>query len=152
VIQAAAYRGCETYVFTRSEEHQELARTLGAVWAGKPDERAPTKLHCAIDFTPVGETVPIALSSLEKGGRLVMAVIRKRTMIPAMDYAGLLWHEREIKSVANVTRADVDEFLSLAAQIPIVPDVHDFPFEQANSVLRRLKEGKIRGAAVLRFS
>ncbi len=151
VIQVAKNLGCEVYVFTRSEEHQGLARRLGAAWAGRPGDEPPGKLHCAIDFTPVGETVPIALRVLEKGGRLVMAVIRKRNPIPPMDYAELLWNEREIKSVANVTRADVDEFLPLAARIPVIPEVHDFGFEEANRVLLLLKQGKIQGAAVLRF-
>jgi len=151
VIQVARHWGCEVFVFTRSEEHQILAKQLGATWAGNPEDRPPRKLRCAIDFTPVGETVPAALRVLERGGRLVMAVIRKRTPVPAMDYAELLWHEKEIKSVANITRADVHEFLPLASQIPIIPHVLEFRLEEANEVLLQLKQGKIQGAAVLRM-
>lgn len=151
VIQVARHWGCEVFVFTRSGEHQTLARRLGAAWAGKPEDQPPGKLHCAIDFTPVGETVPAALRVLEKGGRLVMAVIRKRTPVPPMDYAELLWHEKEIKSVANITRADAQEFLPLAARIPVIPHVVEFGLEQANQVLLQLKQGNIQGAAVLRM-
>src|SRR4030043_2324467 len=102
VIQMATYLGCEVFVFTRSEEHRNLAGKLGASWGGATEDEAPKKLHCVIDFTPVGETVPLALRGLEKGGRLVMAVIRKRNPIPPMDYAQLLWDEKEIKSGANI--------------------------------------------------
>jgi len=151
VIQMATYLGCEVFVFTRSEEHRNLSKKLGASWAGSPEHEAPKKLHCAIDFTPVGETVPHALRALEKGGRLVMAVIRKRNPIPPMDYAQLLWDEKEIKSVANITRKDAQEFLSLAAEIPIVPEVQEFRLEEANQALIRLKQGKIQGAGVLRM-
>jgi propanol-preferring alcohol dehydrogenase len=151
VIQMATYLGCEVFVFTRSEEHRDLSRKLGASWAGGPEDVAPKKLHCAIDFTPVGETVPVALQALEKGGRLVLAVIRKRNAIPPMDYAQLLWDEKEIKSVANITRKDAQEFLSLAAEIPIVPEVQEFRLEEANQALIRLKQGKIQGAGVLRM-
>ena len=151
VIQMATYLGCEVFVFTRSEEHRNLAKKLGACWAGSPEDEPPNKLHCAIDFTPVGETVPIALRELEKGGRLVMAVIRKRNPIPPMDYAQLLWDEKEIKSVANITRKDAQEFLSLAAEIPIIPEVQEFGLEEANQALILLKQGKIQGAGVLRM-
>jgi propanol-preferring alcohol dehydrogenase len=151
VIQMATYLGCEVFVFTRSEGHRNLARKLGASWAGGPEDETPEKLHCAIDFTPVGETVPHALRALEKGGRLVMAVIRKRNPIPPMDYAQLLWDEKEIKSVANITRKDAQEFLSLAAEIPIIPEVQEFRLEEANQALILLKQGKIQGAGVLRM-
>ena len=120
VIQVAKYWGCEVFVFTRGEDHRKLARKLGASWAGGPEDEPPRKLHCAIDFTPVGETVPHALKVLEKGGRLVLAVIRKRNPIPPLDYARLLWDEKEIKSVANITRRDAREFLPLAAS-PLKP-------------------------------
>jgi propanol-preferring alcohol dehydrogenase len=99
----------------------------------------------------VGETVPNALRVLEKGGRLVMAVIRKRSPIPPLDYARLLWDEKEIKSVANITRKDVQDFLPLAAEIPIIPEVREFGLEGANEALLLLKQGKIQGAAVLRI-
>lgn len=151
VIQMATYLGCEVFVFTRSEEHRNLARKLGASWAGATEDEAPGKLHCAIDFTPVGETVLHALRALEKGGRLVMAVIRKRNPIPPMDYAQLLWDEKEIKSVANITRKDAQEFLSLAAEIPIIPAVQEFRLEEANQALNLLKKGKIQGAGVLKM-
>jgi propanol-preferring alcohol dehydrogenase len=151
VIQVAQYWGCKVFVFTRSEEHRNLAKKLGAAWAGGPADEPPEKLHCAIDFTPVGETVPNALSVLEKGGRLVIAVIRKRNFIPPLDYAKLLWDEKEIKSVANITRKDAQDFLALAAEIPIIPEVQEFELKEANKVLILLKEGEIQGAGVLRM-
>ena len=151
VIQVAKYWGCELFVFTRSEEHRNLAKKLGAAWTGKAEDDSPQRLNCVIDFTPVGETVPSALRVLEKGGRLVMAVIRKRNPIPPLDYAQLLWDEKEIKSVANITRKDVEDFLPLAAEIPIIPEVQEFKLEEANEALVLLKQGKIQGAAVLRM-
>ena len=151
VIQVAKYWGCEVFVFTRSETHRDLAKKLGASWTGGPEDKPPEKLHCAIDFTPVGETVPYALGVLEKGGRLVLAVIRKRNLIPPLDYAQLLWDEKEIKSVANITRKDAQEFLPLAAEIPIIPEVEEFKLEEANQALILLKHGKIQGAGVLRM-
>ena len=151
VIQVAKYWGCEVFVFTRSETHRDLEKKLGASWTGGPEDNPPEKLHCAIDFTPVGETVPYALGVLEKGGRLVLAVIRKRNLIPPLDYAQLLWDEKEIKSVANITRKDAQEFLPLAAEIPIIPEVEEFKLEEANQALILLKHGKIQGAGVLRM-
>ncbi len=149
VLQMAKHRGCAVYVFTRGEEHRRLAKELGADWTGTVADTPPRRLDRAIDFTPVGETVPQALGFLDKGGRLVIAVIRKRTPIPPLDYARLLWEEREIKSVANITRKDVEEFLPLAAQIPIIPETQEFPLEKANDALILLKQGGVRGAAVL---
>ena len=149
VIQVAKYWGCHVFVFSRSEEHRGLARKLGAAWTGTVEDDPPQKVNCAIDFTPIGETVPNALRVLEKGGRLVIAVIRKRNPIPPLDYAELLWSEKEVKSVANVTRKDAQDFLPLAAQIPIIPEVQEFKLEEANEVLMLLKQGKIQGAAVL---
>jgi propanol-preferring alcohol dehydrogenase len=151
VIQIARYWGCEVFVFTRGEGHRNLAKKLGASWTGGPEDEPPKKLHCAIDFTPVGETVPQALSVLEKGGRLVLAVIRKRNSIPPLDYARLLWDEKEIKSVANITRRDAQEFLPLAAEIPIIPEVQEFELGEANQALLLLKQGKIQGAGVLKM-
>ncbi len=151
VIQVARYWGCEVFVLTRSERHRDLAKKLGASWAGGPEDQPPNKLDCAIDFTPVGETVIHALRALQKGGRLVLAVIRKRNPIPPLDYGQLLWDEREIKSVANITRKDVQEFLSLAAKIPIIPEVQEFKLEEANQALLLLKQGKIQGAGALRM-
>jgi propanol-preferring alcohol dehydrogenase len=151
VIQVAQYQGYEVFVFTRSEEHRTLAKKLGASWTGKPEEEPPKKVHCAIDFTPAGETVPKALRVLEKGGRLVIAVIRKRNPIPPMDYAQLLWEEKEIKSVANITREDIQDFLPLAAQIPIISEVQEFELREANKALLLLKQGRIQGAGVIRI-
>jgi len=151
VIQVAKYWGYQVFVFTRGEEHRNLARKLGANWAGGTEDQPPQKLQCAIDFTPVGETVPSALKVLEKAGRLVIAVIRKRNPIPPLDYAQLLWDEKEIKSVANITRKDVRAFLPVAAEIPIIPEVREFSLEQANEALVLLKQGKMHGGAVLRM-
>lgn len=151
VIQVARYWECEVFVFTRSEEHKALARRLGASWIGNPEDRPPKKIDCAIDFTPVGETVANALTVLEKGGRLVVAVIRKRDPVPSLDYSKHLWDEKEIKSVANLTRRDAEDFLALAAQIPIVPEVQEFELAEANHALKLLKQGKIQGSGVLRI-
>lgn len=151
VIQVAKFWGCEVFVFTRSEKHRQLSKKLGASWVGEPSDEPPKKLHSAIDFTPVGETVLYALKGLEKGGRLVIAVIRKRNPIPPLDYAQFLWDEKEIKSVANITRKDAQDFLSLAAEVPIIPEVEEFKLEEANKVLNLLKQGKIQGAGVLRM-
>jgi len=150
VLQLAKYWGCELFVFTRSEEHRNLAKKLGATWTGRAEDNPPQRLNCAIDFTPVGETVPNALRVLEKGGRLVIAVIRKRSPIPPLDYAQLLWDEKEVKSVANITRKDAQDFLPLAAAIPIIPEVQEFELDEANEALILLKQGQIQGAAVLK--
>jgi propanol-preferring alcohol dehydrogenase len=153
-IQVAKHLGCRVFVFTREGQkgHQDLALKLGADWVGVTGEMPPQKLRCAIDFTPVGEPVREALRALEKGGRVVINAIRKVNPIPEMDYAQMLWHEREIKSVANVTRQDALEFLPLAAQIGIKPEVREFPLERANEALLLLKEGRIQGAGVLRIA
>ena len=156
VIQIAKHRypNARVFVFTRpnQEEHQDLARKLGADWVGATGDTPPEKLNCAIDFTPVGVPVREALRNLEKGGRVVINAIRKITPIPELDYAKYLWHEKEMKSVANITRMDVQEFLPLAAEIPIVPEVREFGLEEANEALIVLKQGKIRGAGVLDIS
>jgi len=156
VIQVAKYKfpNCRVFVFTRPGQkvHQDLAKRLGADWVGATGDTPPEKLNRAIDFTPVGVPVKEALRVLEKGGRLVINAIRKETPIPELDYAQHLWHEKEIKSVANVTRKDAQEFLPLAAKIPIVPEVQEFKLEEANEALILLKEGKMRGAGVLRMN
>jgi propanol-preferring alcohol dehydrogenase len=139
------------FVFTRSAEHKDLAKSLGAAWTGSPAEKPPEKINRAIDFTPVGQSIPSALLVMEKGGRLVINAIRKSTPVPQLDYAKHLWLEKEIKSVANVTRRDAEQFLPLAAQIPIVPQVREFELEQANDGLLSLKKATISGAAVLRL-
>jgi len=156
VIQIAKYKfpNGKVFVFTRpgQKEHQDLARRLGADWVGATQETPPVKLDCAIDFTPVGIPVREALRNLERGGRVVINAIRKTTPIPELDYAEHLWYEKEIKSVANVTRKDAQEFLPLAAEIPITPKVQEFRLEEANEALNLLKQGKIQGAGVLKIS
>lgn len=140
------------FVFTKTEQHAELAKTLGAAWTGRLGDMPPVKLDKIMDFTPAGECVRDALKVLNRGGRLVINAIRKETPVPALDYAEYLWLEREIKSVANVTRRDAEEFLPLAAEIPIIPTIEEFPLEQANEVLLRIKQSKLKAAGVLRVS
>lgn len=142
----------KVFVFTRSPEHRELAAKLGAAWTGLPQEKPPEKINRAIDFTPAGETITRALEVMDKGGRLIINAIRKKSPVPQMDYAKHLWHEKQIKSVANVTRRDAEEFLPLAAEIGISPQVEQYDLSQANEVLLKLKQAKIRAAAVLRIS
>lgn len=153
VIQIIRHQCPETdvFVFTRGKSHQQLALELGAVWAGGPDDEPGRKVDRAFDFTPVGETVGRALAQLRKGGRLVINAIRKTTAVDGLDYARHLWHEKEIKSVANVTRQDAAEFLPLAARIPIRPVVEEFALEAVNDALIRLKCSEITGAAVLKI-
>jgi len=146
-IQIARYWGCEVYVFTRSEEHQLHARELGAAWVGQAQDTPPTKLDRAIIFAPAGWLVPLALGHLRKAGTLCINAIHT-SPIPEMPY-DLLWHERIIRSVANATRRDAEEFLSLAAEIPIHTDTQPFDLDDANHVLQLLKRGEINGAAVL---
>jgi propanol-preferring alcohol dehydrogenase len=154
-IQVAKYKypNDRVFVFTRpnQKEHQNLARKLGADWIGATGDTPPQKLDCAIDFTPVGGPVREALRNLQKGGRAVINAIRKTTLIPELDYTEYLWHEKELKSVANVTRKDARAFLPLAAEIPIVPETQEFALKEANEALVMLKEGKMRGAGVLRI-
>jgi propanol-preferring alcohol dehydrogenase len=156
VIQVAKYKypNARVFVFTRphQREHQDLARKLGADWIGATGDTAPERLNSAIDFTPVGEPVREALRNLEKGGRVVINAIRKATLIPELNYTQHLWYEKEVKSVANVTRIDAQEFLPLAAQIPIIPETQEFKLEDANEALILLKEGKMRGAGVLKIA
>jgi alcohol dehydrogenase, propanol-preferring len=156
VIQVAKhkYPNGKVFVFTRprQEGHQSLARKLGADWIGATGDASPEKLDCAIDFTPVGEPVREALRNLQKGGRVVVNAIRKATPIPELDYTEHLWSEKEVKSVANVTRRDAQEFLPLAAEIPIIPETQEFKLEEANEALVLLKAGKIQGAGVLKIA
>ncbi len=139
------------YVFTKTAQHAELAESLGAVWTGRSGDRPPEKLNKIMDFTPVGQCIRDALGVLERGGRLIINAIRKETPVPPLDYAEYLWLEKEIKSVANVTRQDAEEFLPLAARIPIVPTIEEFPLRQANEVLYSIKNSKLRAAAVLKI-
>jgi propanol-preferring alcohol dehydrogenase len=141
----------EVFVFTKTDEHAELAKSLGAVWTGRSGDHPPAKLDRGMDFTPAGECVRDALAVLERGGRLIINAIRKETPVPKLDYAEYLWLEKEIKSVANVTRRDAEEFLPLAAEIPIVPTIEEFPSAQANEVLISIKHSKLSAAGVLRI-
>jgi len=145
----------KAFVFARSEKEREFARELGAVWAGDTAETAPEKLDAIIDTTPVWKPVVEALRNLKPAGRLVINAIRKehtdQDYLLKLDYPEHLWLEKEIKSVANVERRDVAEFLQLAAEIPIKPSVQEFPLEEANAALMEVKESKIRGAKVLRI-
>ncbi len=149
------YPNCKVFVFARSEKERGFAKDLGAVWAGGTEEESPEKLHCIIDTTPAWKPIVAALENLESGGRLVINAIRKeevdKTYLLKLDYPRHLWLEKEIKSVANVARRDVREFLELAAEIPIKPEVQEFTLEEANEALVELKERKIRGAKVLRI-
>jgi propanol-preferring alcohol dehydrogenase len=153
VIQIAkhVYPDSRIFVFTRpgQKDHQELAGKLGADWVGATGDTPPEKLHRAIDFTPAGIPVKEALRNLHRGGRLVINAIRKITPIPELDYNEHLWHEKEIKSVANVTRKDAADFLPLAAEIPVIPEITVFPLCDAEKALIELKHGRIQGAAVL---
>jgi propanol-preferring alcohol dehydrogenase len=143
------------YAFARSERERAFALELGAAWAGDPAAEPPEKPQCIIDTTPVWRPVLLALAHLQRGGRLVINAIRKedadKESLLQLDYVAHLWMEKEIKSVANVTRRDVGEFLQIAAQIPIRPEVQEFSLEQANEALMELKTRKIRGAKVLRI-
>ncbi len=153
VIQVAKYKfpDCRVFVFTRSKEHKDMAKKLGADWVGAIEDNPPRKHDCAIDFTPVGITLREALRNLEKGGRVVVNVIRKETPVPELDYTQYLWHEKELKSVANITRKDIEEFLLLAAKIPILPEIQEFELAQANEALLLLKRGKINGLGILKM-
>ena len=150
VLQCARHLGCEVRVFTRSREHQELAKKLGAAWVGAASEPAPGQLDAAILFAPVGSLVPPALAALRKGGTLALAGITM-SPIPQLDYSSL-YHERMVRSVANATREDARDFLELAAAVPVRTEVEVFELEQANAALQALKSSRIQGAGVLRVS
>lgn len=150
-IQIARHWGCRVYVFTRSEEHRRLAKKLGASWTGLAEEDPRTKLDSAIIFAPAGNLYLEALRVLERGGTVVSAGIHM-SPIPEMDYNRYLYHERVMTSVANATREDGEELLKVAAEIPIRPTVQVFRLEEANEALRRLRAGKVTGAAVLRIA
>ena len=150
-----AYPDTRVFVFARNANEREFARQRGAVWAGDTEDEAPEKLHAIIDTTPAWKPVVEALKNLRPGGRLVINAIRKEDFdqdyLQQLDYERHLWLEKEIKSVANVARRDVSEFVEIAAQIPIQPDVQEYALEDANTALMELKEGKIRGAKVLKL-
>ena len=145
----------DVFVFARSAKEQEFARELGAVWAGNTGDPSPEKLHSIIDTTPAWGPVVAALENLTAGGRLVINAIRKEEVdkqaLLKLDYPAHIWMEKEIKSVANVARRDVAEFLQLAAQLHFKPEVQEFALEDANTALMELKQRKIRGAKVLRI-
>lgn len=147
------YPASRIFVFSRTEEERRFALELGADWSGGTEEAPPEKLHAIIDTTPAWLPVAGAMKNLEKGGRLVINAIGKeetdKGALLALDYPRDLWMEKEMKSVANVTRRDVEEFLRLAADIPIRPEIQEYRLEDANTALVELRERKIRGAKVL---
>ena len=149
LAQVAVAQGRRAFAFTRpgDGDGQNFARELGVEWAGGSDERPPQALDAAIIFAPVGALVPAALAAVRKGGRVVCAGIHMSD-IPTFQYS-LLWGERTVSSVANLTRADGHDFMQLAAQLPLRPAVESFPLVEANKALSRLRAGTVRGAAVL---
>jgi propanol-preferring alcohol dehydrogenase len=149
VAQAARYRGQRVYAFTRpgDTEGQRFARELGAVWAGSSDQFPPEPLDAAIIFAPAGVLVPQALRAVAKGGVVVCAGIHMSD-IPSFPYE-ILWGERVLRSVANLTRQDGEEFLALAPRVPVRTTIHPYPLEEANRALEDLRAGRVHGAAVL---
>lgn len=149
------YPGTEIFVFARSRSEQKFALELGASWAGGTEDEPDVKLDAIIDTTPVWKPVVEALKNLNPGGRLIINAIRKEDLdkdyLLNLDYPEHLWMEKEIKSVANVARIDVREFLQLAAEIPIKPEYQEYALEDANTALLELKNRKIRGAKVLKI-
>jgi alcohol dehydrogenase, propanol-preferring len=149
VAQVARHEGRRVFAFTRAgdTDTQAFALSLGAAWAGDASQRPPEELDAAIIFAPVGELVPVALAAVAKGGSVVCAGIHMSD-IPSFPYE-LLWGERVVRSVANLTRRDGEELLALAPQVPVRTEVEAFPLEQANEALARLRSGGVLGAAVL---
>jgi len=149
------YPDTDIFVFSRNPEEREFARSLGAVWAGEIEASSPEKLDAIIDTTPVWKPIVEALRNLDNGGRLVINAIRKEDVdkdyLLKLDYPTHLWMEKEIKSVANVTRQDVRETLKLAVEAGIRPEVQEYALEDANRALLELRQGKIRGTKVLRI-
>lgn len=146
-LQVLRYWGCEVVVLTRGEAHRALARELGASWVGEAAERPPESCDRAVVFAPAGELVPIALQVVRPGGTVCLAGIHM-SPIPQLDYA-LLWRERSLRSVANMTRRDAEEFMSLAAEAGVRSSFVVFPLEAANDALLAVKSDGVRGAAVL---
>lgn len=149
-LQVALHWGCDVYVATRSPDEQQRAIELGAVWAGGYDEPVPVPLDAAVTFAPVGWVVVRALEAVDRGGVVAINAIHLDQM-PAFDYEKL-WLERQIRSVANFTRADAVEFLELAAEIPVKTKVQVYPLQDANEALADLKAGRVHGAAVLQVA
>jgi alcohol dehydrogenase, propanol-preferring len=139
---------CEVYVSTRGESHRKLAASLGATWVGSEKERPPVELDRAVTFAPSGDVVIAALSGLRKGGVVAINAIHL-DRIPEFDYDRLLWGERQMRSVANMTRQDARDFLRIAAEIKLAPKVARFSLEQANEALAAVKNDAIDGAAVI---
>jgi propanol-preferring alcohol dehydrogenase len=158
VLQMARhlYPGASLYVFARSAAERQFALELGADWAGETEETPPCAPHAIIDTTPAWRPVLAALACLRPGGRLVINAIRKESsdvgMMATINYQEHLWMEKEVKSVANVTHRDIQEFLPLAAEIPLRVEVQQYPLENANEALRDLRAGHVRGAKVLNIS
>ncbi|HET6144706.1 MAG TPA: zinc-dependent alcohol dehydrogenase family protein [Candidatus Acidoferrales bacterium] len=152
IAQVARHQGRSVYAFTRSGDHeaQRFARELGAVWAGASDERPPDELDAAIIFAPVGALVPAALAAVRKGGSVVCGGIHMSD-IPSFSY-DLLWGERSVSSVANLTRKDAAEFMQIAPKVPVHTATETFRLEDANEALKRLRSGQVQGAAVLNFA
>ena len=149
LCQVAAWQGCRVYAFTRSGDTaaQAFAKSLGAVWAGAADEQPPEPLDAAIIFAPVGALVPAALAAVRKGGRVVCGGIHMSD-IPSFPYR-LLWQERRVLSVANLTRADAGEFLTIAARAGLKTQIVRYPLARATAALDDLRDGRLQGAAVL---
>jgi propanol-preferring alcohol dehydrogenase len=149
VAQVARHQGRQVYAFTRQGDApaQDFARELGAIWAGGSDERPPEELDAAIIFAPVGPLIPAALQAVRKGGVVVAGGIHMSD-IPSFPYR-ILWGERVVRSVANLTRRDAEEFLTLAPEVPVRTETERFALAEANEALERLRSGRLRGAAVL---
>jgi propanol-preferring alcohol dehydrogenase len=147
-IQLARHRSIDVYVFSRGENHRRLAEELGAVWTGRVPDRPHDSLDASIIFAPAGELVPPALEALDRGGTLVLGGIRM-SPVPILDYERHLYYEKTLRSVTASTRSDGEEFLELAASIPVRTQVTTYPLMEANRALLDIKEGKIDGAAVL---
>ncbi|MDO8433133.1 MAG: hypothetical protein Q7S58_12055, partial [Candidatus Binatus sp.] len=150
-MQVLKYWGCRVFVMSRGGAHQGLARELGAEWIGKADERPPAPLDAAILFAPAGELVLPALEALDRGGILAVAGIYL-SPVPTLDYEKHLFYEKELRSVTANTRADGEEFLKIAGEIPIRSSTIAFGLGEANVALQMLKHDQIKGAAVLRIS
>jgi propanol-preferring alcohol dehydrogenase len=146
-IQVLRHWGCEVVVLTRGERHRALARELGAAWVGGADELPPGTCDRAVVFAPAGELVPVALQAVGPGGTVSLAGIHM-SPIPVMDYS-LLWRERSLRSVANVTRRDAEEFIALAAEAGVRSEFETYPLGDANAALGAIKSDAVRGAAVL---
>ncbi len=149
-LQVLHHWGCRVAVLTRGERHRALARDLGAEWVGGADERPPERCDRAVVFAPAGELVPVALETIRPGGTVSLAGIHM-TPIPSFDYS-LLWRERSIRSVANMTRADAHELMSIAAAGGLHAEYETYPLEAANDALLAIKEDRVQGAAVLEVS